>query len=100
MSSFPVYPKTTSKCHLGPVSRHLAGCGDNLPNCTARSTNVAASDWRAEAEAAGRAASEAILAEPQTIAEPLAWLWGKPARTGRYNGAAECLETVELKPNA
>jgi hypothetical protein len=37
------------------------------------------SDWRAEAEARGRAAYEAA-AEPQTIAEPLAWLWAVEQR--------------------
>ena len=50
------------------LPRHRAESDDNL-------TDVAASDWRGEAEARGRAAYENAVAEPQTTAEPLAWLW-------------------------
>ena len=74
---------TTAKCDLRPDSRHLSECGDNLEKRNARNT-AAASDWRAEAEAHGRAAYEAAVAEPQTIAEPLAWLWGAAAATKEW----------------
>lgn len=68
-------------CALAPepigtgTLQHFAASDDNLPN-------VAASDWRAEAEARGRLAYEAAVAEPQTTAEQLelAWLWGKEGR--------------------
>jgi hypothetical protein len=38
-------------------------------------TDVAASDWRAAAEAGGRLAFEEAVAMPEITAEPLAWLW-------------------------
>jgi hypothetical protein len=78
MSNPPVFSNTgstTSKCELKPVSRHPAECGDNLPTRNAGKT-VVASDWRAEAEARGRARYKDAAAEPQTTEEPLAWLWG------------------------
>jgi hypothetical protein len=50
------------------IPRVSATLNVNLPN-------VAASDWRAAAEARGRAAFENAV-ELQTTAEPLAWLWG------------------------
>src|ERR1039458_8586977 len=49
------------------------------------------SDWRAEAEARGRAAYEAA-AEPQTIAEPLAWLWAVEQRGEPMKNPAKALE--------
>jgi hypothetical protein len=57
------------------LPRHRAESDDNLTERSARNPDVAASDWRGEAEARGRAAYENAVAEPQTTAEPLAWLW-------------------------
>ena len=66
----------TSRCVSEPILRGSGKSDYNLPKCIARNTDLAASDWRAEAEARGRAAYEAAAAEPQTTEEPLAWLWG------------------------
>ena len=74
MSSFPISSDTsciaTSKCDPRPISQHRAQSDFNL-----RNTDIAASDWRAEAEARGRAAFEAAVVEPPKAADPLGWLW-------------------------
>ena len=64
---FTTYEIAPKPLGMGTL-QHFTASDDNLP--------VAASDWRAEAEARGRAAYEAAAAEPQTTEEPLAWLWG------------------------
>jgi hypothetical protein len=79
MSNFPVVPDTgciaTSKCDPMPISQHRAESDFNLPKRNARNTDIAASDWRDEAIARGRTAYESAVAEPETTADPLAWLW-------------------------
>lgn len=83
MSNSPVFSSigsTTAKCDFRPVPQHLAESDDNLQKSNAPNTDTGASDWRAEAEARGRAAYESAHAAPQTTAEPLAWLWGKRGR--------------------
>ena len=39
-----------------------------------------AADWRAEAEARGRAAFEQAVADPQPPEPALSWLWETPTR--------------------
>jgi hypothetical protein len=41
----------TSKCVSEPILRGSGKSDYNLPKCIARNTDLAASDWRAEAEA-------------------------------------------------
>ena len=66
----------TSKCVSEPILRGSGKSDYNLPKCIARNTDLAASDWRAEAEARGRAAFDTAAAVPSTTVDPLAWLWG------------------------
>jgi hypothetical protein len=83
MSNFPILSDTgcLTTCALAqkPIGtgalQHFAGSDENLPNCTARSTDIAASDWRDEAIARGRAAYEIAVAEPPKAADLLSWLW-------------------------
>lgn len=55
--------------------RHFAASDVNLSQRSVGNTDVAASDWRAAAEAGGRLAFEEAVAMPEITAEPLAWLW-------------------------
>ena len=75
MSNFPVFSDTgsisTSKRDSRPISQHRAESDLNLSK-----RDAPVSDWRAEAEARGRRAACEAMADPQTTAEPLAWLWG------------------------
>jgi hypothetical protein len=79
MSNSPAFSDAgciaTSKCDPRPISQGFGKSDDNPRKRDARNTDIPVSDWRAQAEARGRAAYEAA-AEPQTTAEPLAWLWG------------------------
>ena len=79
MSNFPVVPDigciATSKRDSRPISQGPGKSDDNLPKRNARNTDIAASDWRDEAIARGRTAYESAVAEPETTADPLAWLW-------------------------
>jgi hypothetical protein len=49
---------------------------DRMSRPTAKPAPLGTPDWRAEAEAAGRAAYEALAVEAQDKSEPLAWLPG------------------------
>ena len=79
MSNFLVVPdigrRATSKCDSRPISQGPGKSDDNLTKRNARNTDIAASDWRDEAIARGRTAYESAVAEPETTADPLGWLW-------------------------
>jgi hypothetical protein len=66
----------TSKCVSEPILQGFGKSDCNLPQRIAQSTNLVTSDWRAEAEARGRAAFDTAAAVPSTTVDPLAWLWG------------------------